>query len=490
MGNKFETITKNILYWVFFASFAALLVGIVFLNPYFDYKPYIVLPVAGVWFVIFAFIYKIVKRNIEHIENNLLKFGIVFFVILTIVQILLYNVRGGYPTRDFANVFTGAYNYTITGKIEDPYLDYFYKYPNNLPITVVLQFIFRIAHKFGIENYFVIGSVFNALCIDLTYLFTFLSVKKIDSTKNAVMAILILFFCLPLQTYISIFYTDTTSMLYPPAILYFYLLLGEENSLKKKVLLCRMFGLLIGFGMKIKYSVAIMVIAVAVRCILKFEFKKMLSVVLSCIVGFSAAGAIFDGFIYKHILDKDKSYDMQTPYIAWIAMGMQGDGTHSSGDNHFVWAHDTHEEKVEAAEFLLKARLEYMGAKGYVKFLGKKAIRSFGSGNLDYPNTVSDSPMHQNIMIDILNSQGKYNFIYDNIIQGYHILIFTMIVAGMAMGAVRKNRKYFVAQLASFGMLLFLLLWEAGTRYLLNYYPIFIMSALPAIEETMNKLNK
>ena len=98
--------------------------------------------------------------------------------------------------------------------------------------------------------------------------------------------------------------------------------------------------------------------------------------------------------------------------------------------------------------------------------------------------------MHQNVMIDILNSQGKYNFIYDNIIQGYHILIFTMIVAGMAMGAVRKNRKYFVAQLASFGMLLFLLLWEAGTRYLLNYYPIFIMSALPAIEETMNKLNK
>ena len=41
MGNKFETITKNILYRVFFASFAALLVGIVFLNPYFDYKPYI-----------------------------------------------------------------------------------------------------------------------------------------------------------------------------------------------------------------------------------------------------------------------------------------------------------------------------------------------------------------------------------------------------------------------------------------------------------------
>lgn len=65
MGNKFETITKNILYRVFFASFAALLVGIVFLNPYFDYKSYIVLPVAGVWFVIFAFMYKIVKETLN-----------------------------------------------------------------------------------------------------------------------------------------------------------------------------------------------------------------------------------------------------------------------------------------------------------------------------------------------------------------------------------------------------------------------------------------
>ena len=58
MENKFETITKNILYRVFFASFAALLVGIVFLNPYFDYKPYIVLPVAGVWFIIKIWVQK------------------------------------------------------------------------------------------------------------------------------------------------------------------------------------------------------------------------------------------------------------------------------------------------------------------------------------------------------------------------------------------------------------------------------------------------
>ena len=85
--------------------------------------------------------YKIVKRNIEYIENNLLKFGIAFFVLLTIVQILLYNVRGGYHTRDFANVFTGAYNYTITGKIEDPYLDYFYKYPKDVYKRQVYGFI-------------------------------------------------------------------------------------------------------------------------------------------------------------------------------------------------------------------------------------------------------------------------------------------------------------------------------------------------------------
>ena len=96
--------------------------------------------------------------------------------------------------------------------------------------------------------------------------------------------------------------------------------------------------------------------------------------------------------------------------------------------------------------------------------------------------------MKQNFMIDILNSQGKYNAVFDNIIQGYHVIVFLMICIGGAVGVSGKDRRLFVRQLSSFGMFLFLLLWEAGTRYLLNYYPVFISASLAGFAFVFEKI--
>ena len=49
---------------------------------------------------------------------------------------------------------------TIAGVIEDPYLDYFYKYPNNMPLTILLQFLFRAVYRVtGWTNLFVLGAL-------------------------------------------------------------------------------------------------------------------------------------------------------------------------------------------------------------------------------------------------------------------------------------------------------------------------------------------
>ena len=486
--NKTDRICKNIFYRIFTLCFSWLMINVLFFNPYFDYKPYIVLPIAAVWFALMFLAFKAVEKHRDFIERNTVKFLVCFFIVLRFTQFVTYNLCGGYPTRDFERVFTGAYNYTITGVIEDPYLDYFYKYPNNMPITIILQFIFRRAHKFGITNFFAVGALFNRRCISAAYLFTFLSVRNAMGTKYAAFAVILLYFCLPLQTYISIFYTDTTSMLFPPLIIYFYQTVGKPKGKIQNILFCIAMGLAVGLGIKIKYSVAIALIAVIIRCVIKFDFKRLAVIAVSSAMGFALVSGVFDRFMYRNILDKDKAYDMSTPFLAWIAMGMQGDGTHSADDNHFIWAQETHEDKVDGAKFLLKARLEYMGPVGYIKFLNEKAVRSFGSGNLDYPNTVSDSPMKQNFMIDILNSQGKYNAVFDNIIQGYHVTVFLMICIGGAVGVSGKDRRLFARQLSSFGMFLFLLLWEAGTRYLLNYYPVFISASLAGFAFVFEKI--
>ncbi len=487
---NFEQTAKNCFYFMFSASFCWLVINILFFNVYFDYNSLLSLLIAAVWFVFFTFIFKMVNSYIVWIENNMYFFLALMIVIITATQILVWNFCAGYPTRDFERVFTGAYNYTITGEILDPYLDYFYKYPNNMPLTIVYQFIFRAVYRvFGTGiNFFILGAVFNGVCITCAYVFMFLAVRNLSGIKNAVMSVLILYFCLPLQTYISIFYTDTTTMFYPPMMLYYYSRIESRVDIKKYFPDILLVGCAVAFGIKIKYSVAIMLIAVLIALAIKFDVKKIILLITTITFAYSMVSVVIDGFMYKNILNKEKASDRSTPFIAWIAMGLGGEGVHNPNDNHYIWSFETKEEKTQAAKEQLWTRLEEMGPTGYLKFLNRKMVRSFGSGNLDYINTVSDSPMKQNVAIDILNKDGKYNYIFDNIIQGYHVLVFIFIALSGIMGLKNKNRVFFTRQLASMGMLLFLLLWEAGTRYLLNYYPVFIMCALPALIQVIENI--
>ncbi len=471
----------NVFYIIFLFLFSLTTFNTIFNNFYFDYKWFVVLPIAVVWMLLFVLIFKFIQSKEQWLNNNTFKGLLGFFTILTITQILMYYFAAGYPAHDLERVFTGAYNYTISGEILDPYLDYFYKYPNNMPLTIVLQFIFRAFYKFGFTNFFIVGSLFNGFCIQLAYLFVFLIIKEIISKKYAFFSLAVLYLYLTLQTYISVFYTDTTTMLFPLAIIYFSIKIYNSEEFKEQIIYIALLSIFAGFGTKLKYSVIIAFIAVVIVFLLDKKLKKIIAMSLGILIGYSCVSFFIDGFMYKNILDKDLAEELKTPFIAWIAMGLDGEGIHSSNDNHFIWAQETQEDRVDASLMLIELRLEEKGFFGYMSFLNKKMVRGFGSGNLDYINTAADSPMKQNFMDDILNEDGKYNDIFDNIIQGYHIVVMITMIFSVGLSMALKNRKFLIFQISSLGLLLFLLLWETGTRYLLNYYPILIITGIISI---------
>ncbi len=432
-----------------------------------------------VWCAVFLIIYKILNKYSATIENKTNKLLILFFILLTCTQIIVYYFAAGYPTIDFEKVFTGAYNYTITGEILDPYLDYFYKFPNNMPITIIYQFIFRVFHKLGVTNFFMLGAVLNGICIQLAYLFVFLSVKELSNPKNAFLAIIILYFCMPLQTYISVFYTDTTTMLYPVAAIYFYLLIcKQKNSKTQNLILALLLGAFVAVGTLIKNSVILALIAILIVLFLNLQLKKACACLASFIVIFALVSGASNAFMYNNILDKTVAEDKATPFIAWIAMGLKGDGAHNADDNHYVWAFETKEEKVDASKQLLIQRLQEKGPINYLNFLNKKAVRSFGSGNFNAQYIVANALMKDNFAVDIIYPDGKYFEIYDTIAQAYHVLIMVFLIIGAILSKLLKDYRFLVFQVSTFGLLLFLLLWEAGTRYLLNYYPVLIVSGI------------
>lgn len=490
---KIENRLRQIFYIFFIFCFSWLFLNVIFNNMHFSFNPVAVVAIGLAWFIFLYFIYIIINRY-QHILLKREKLCLaVFFVVLGITQLFFYSQLASYPTRDLENVFRGAFYYTITGKVDPLNIDYFYKHPNNLPLMVVFQYIFRAFRKLGFDSYesFIhISAVLNGIAIMTAYLFTYLSVKKLVGIKTGFFSLILLYFCLPLQFIISVFYTDTLTMAFIPFGIYMYLCFSEADKAKTKIIYLLAAGTVISFGVNIKYSVVIIFVAILVDMVLKADWKFVSVAVVGFTLMFFLWQGLFNSFIYKNILDKEKAKDAATPFSSYIMMGLNGDGAFNVDDRMFAWAFSTKEEKLEKIAQQIKYRLSLHTPASFLSFLNQKSVRSFGSANMEYDFTAANSPMRQTPMVDCISKDGKFYKITSHVVQGYHVMLFTLVIICAAIMLKIKSNKFFVPLLGIFGLFLFLLLWEASQRYLVNYFPCYIICASYSMLSIYNKVYK
>lgn len=423
-------LARRIFLAVFAAVFALLFIGVLFANPHYTYHPAAVLGLAVLWGGLFYGLHWLCRRwgaALEKWERLALP---VAFVVIIATQVLFYWQLAAWPTRDFERVFTGAVNFTVNGFIEEPYLDYFYKFPNNMPLTIVLQFVFRAFHRVGFSNFHLIGGAIGVVCALANYLFTYLCCRRLFGVGRAFFALGLLWLCLPLQSYISIFYTDLFTLPFVTGGYYLYLRLLDAHTWKGRLLAGGLLGLVLGFGTKIKYSVALVLIAIAIDLLLRKNWRALASAAGGFLAFFMLFSMAFDSYMYAHFLDKEIAKDKSTPFSAWIMMGLAGDGSHNPADNYIIWDEPTAEGKRAKAGEVIRERLQAHNPVTFVAFLYQKGLRSFGSGNLDYPSIVADAPVRQTFLVECISENGRYFTVFDHIVQGYHVALFALMIAG------------------------------------------------------------
>lgn len=476
--NKTADQFKRAFLIVFTVLFGWLFINVLFGNMHYEYyQPAWVIACALVWGGVFVAAFWASRRYAVFLQRREKWVLVGFSVLLLATQLFFYSQLAAYPTRDFERVFTGAVNYAVNGFIEEPYLDYFYKFPNNMPVTIVLQLFFRVGNRIGFRNFYLIGALIGAACIWLTYLFVYLCCRKLWGVGQGVFTLVLLYLCLPLQTYISIFYTDVLALPFIPFAFYSYLCWKDAKTTKGKIAAALCLTLGVAFGAQLKYSVVLILLAICVDMLLHADWKKLAVTAVLFLAGFMLFSAAFTAYMYNSFLEEEGAADMATPFVSWIMMGLKGDGAHNPEDNNMIWVWPTKEEKEAQAWAELKARLGQFTPVSFLRFLNQKSIRSFGSGNLDYPHTVADSPMKQTFLVECVSEGGKYFMVFDTIAQGYHVALFVFIIAGAAAMAKKKEYGVLVPHIATMGHYLFLLLWESGQRYLLHYYGMYILAA-------------
>ncbi|RFZ75987.1 hypothetical protein DS742_26095 [Lacrimispora amygdalina] len=452
------------------------------------YNPFII-----IFFVIIIYLI-LTKVN----SSNVISKKAVSIVLLTLIisiqvflaQKLAYDISDTTKFSDFGIIVDSAKCILSGGTYNNKY---FQNTPYQVGIISEIIIWNRVLMSMGFKSFNVNCIALNIISIDLAILGGFFMSKII--WKSSKMSNLFLIFSLlfsPYYTYITYYYTDSLSIPFAIWGVYIYAYLNANISklnFRRTVLLWATMILIFVLGIFIKATVGIAIIAIFLHMI----FSRQSIVKIGCVILlFFIVLSSFKTVVYNYIDDKNWfGYEIANgegyPKEFWFLMGTNEKrlGAYPPEDVSAIIGLETRKEQRDTAIQLTIDRLKDYGVAGYIKFLTTKNNWIWGDGRYFATELLGWFPHINNSKIlnfFINNKIGNPIFCYWS--QCIQVLILFLLLGSFFTG-VRTGEIdiIFVINITIFGVLIFFSLWESRPRYLFNYTPFLLVSAINGFEK-------
>ena len=170
-------------------------------------------------------------------------------------------------------------------------------------------------------------------------------------------------------------------------------------------------------------------------------------------------------------------------------MGLQGKGNYYDPDYQLTLS-VPEEGRDKLVKDMIKIRLENYGLKGMVDHLYRKISFVWAEGTYYSALKIDRDRYGVTWMDTYVNWLGEKFKPYAEYCQGLLLLNYVSFVAAALSFLVSKpkrNRLLLVALIGIFGVFLFECIWEARSRYIFNYLPIFLMVTCSVWGNVLNK---
>lgn len=478
-----------------------------------------VVNISSVIYIAFIVIAIILKNKIKvNLKlNKIIKY--LFIILIFVFQIIYANMIYrdiGFDCGLVVNTAIDMANGTFTNT------EYFSKYSNNIFLLLILEIIFKFLNLFNMNNYLLIAVIFNIIIIDIAIIFIYLTSKKILKSKYNFISLLFTIPMLAFSPYIGVVYSDTLSLIFPIAILYYYICYKEKPK-NRYLFAITTFSTI---GLLLKPTNIIVLIAIILIELLNmiskfidnkinnnknFNIKEKVKFILKStsivIVTFLLVYNSYTGYrnlkLGKYISEEDYQNN-GFPYTHFIMMGLKP--TDVEGKYYGVYSEDDViatqqqigvENKKEYNIEEIKKRLSKMGIKGYISYLYDKYTFIISDGTFFYGLEGSfykslpynSSNLAKEIQEYVYVKEEGYVKYTSNIYQGIWTSVIIIILITTALNFRKKETQYIdIARLAIIGIIMFIVLFEARSRYLINYLPIFTIVLSYGILDTTNKI--
>lgn len=414
--------------------------------------------------------------------------GLIVFLILEIISYIFFKVEYNW---DFKWLMETALDLAQTGNSDTLY--YFKIFPNNIGALVLITIAVKLFNANIIGAY-----VLNITFIFLAALFTVLVARKIGGEKLGLNAMILLLGFMPMYLNTPIVYTDSLSIAFPIATLYFWIIAKEkkEKSKKKYYLFLTIVAILGVLAYYIKANSAIVFVAIIIDSI--FTNKKMLKDSLLLLLIFILLMLLGNIFIEKYLIQDKRKNDMEYPLTHYLMIGVGlptteggtaiGYGAYSEIDAHFTSVQPTYQAKKEANIKVLKERLENFGFYGYIKFLLKKFNYVWNDGTYYVLSVIGwDTINTKSILYRVVLGDLSEKFVRPYMTY-YNNVIFILLLYLSIKNFIDKNDDDIVriTGISIVGIAIFLLFWEARSRYVYILMPLFCILGAKGINEISN----
>ena len=394
------------------------------------------------------------------------------------------------------------------------FANYFIRYPNNTVMTACFKVLFQFTNKFGMDCWLA-AILLSALATDVALVLICRTVQKVFGLKAFYLTLWLSVLLYALHPTVSTPYSDTLVMPFTAAFVYFGAKFMLAHTRREKCRFGFICGFVLYFGYCIKPTVMIAGIASVILLFLclkkptKAQFTSALLCILFCTSGILTACTLStasNAVVFGRVPTEEERYEKEFPMSHFFMMGLNERSDAYYGffraDVNTTASITGKNEKTEFHKSIIRVRLKNMGASGFLQHCLNKAIwvstdGTFyygGEGEFHNGNEKAESGLRGVLQNYLYTETPFYTQFLANAMQG----VWLFVSVGVLLACLRRqkfatapqNKLRFFLQLSLLGLLLFLMLFEARSRYLFLYLPYFAALAAIGFSQKRSKARK
>lgn len=451
--------------------------------------------VFAVCFALFLILGRTVRQISDADIRKMLKIAKpAYIVCLLVLQIALGYALEYTPSGDNALLYNGAKMLADGVEIRSNafYYEYYSHFSNQFGFLILLYGLRSMLLSLGITAFFLPQVIVQAMLYALAVHALTITATKLSGYKSEFLLLILLAACFPVYLAAGVLYTDTYSAPFIAFVLCFAIQAQQAESKKKQIIFAFLAGLCAMIGGPIKMTVFIMLMAVGIVWALTMKPARAALCIGLCALMALGSMSVAKQYVLSHDIVSETDYNQHnTPAIHWVMMSIpSSDNPYGTLSNDYGITWNMMKEGATKQE-IMSSILSRMKDKIYTlrypdrffKAMMRKNGNAFGDGTFGMTEMLDDGPVRRNAISEIVLEDGRYYMAYKTICTGGYLAIFALALLSCLRDIREKDVKAAIPTIAMFGIMLFLMLWEARSRYFFGFVPVLLLLAARSLSK-------